>query len=216
MPGAAILREVLHPKVLLLGLAYFGLVNTLIANSLWVPQIVRSVVPNASYLYVGVVTAVPSLCALAISPLWSWSSDRRNERTWHLIAALMLTVCGWLCVGLSAVPLVKFAGLALCSIGVFAAQSLFWTLPVACLSPAARPIGIATVNSIGVSGSVVGPVVIGALRDRTHSFTAGLLFVAAMLAVSACCVLLLSIRFRADRNLAEPAPQIGPNDSVRS
>jgi ACS family 4-hydroxyphenylacetate permease-like MFS transporter len=193
-PAGVTLREIFQPKILLLGLAYFGLVNTLIANSLWVPQIVRSVVPHASFLFVGIVTALPSLCAVAIAPFWSWSSDRHNERTWHLVLALMVAICGWLCVGLSALSLVKFVGLALCSVGIFSAQSLFWTLPPAYLSPRARPIGIAGVNSIGVAGSVVAPVVIGWLTDRTHSFTAGLMFVAAMLVISIICVLLITMR----------------------
>jgi ACS family 4-hydroxyphenylacetate permease-like MFS transporter len=191
-PTPTILRDVLRPAVLLLGLAYFGLVTTLIANSLWVPRIVRSALPNLSLTLVGVVTAIPPLCAVVIAPFWSRNSDQRNERTWHLVTALTVAICGWLCVAMSSIFLVKFVGLAFCSTGIFSAQSLFWTLPSNYLSARARPIGIAGVNSIGVSGSVVAPVVIGWLTDRTQSFRAGILFVAMMLVISIACILLIS------------------------
>jgi ACS family tartrate transporter-like MFS transporter len=51
---------------------------------------------------------------------------------------------------------------------------------------------IALINSIGNTGGFVGPYVIGYIRDRTHSFIGGLIFVGVVLAVMPLLVLTLS------------------------
>lgn len=50
---------------------------------------------------------------------------------------------------------------------------------------------IALINSIGNTGGFVGPYVIGYIRDRTESFTGGLVFVGVVLAVMPLLVLVL-------------------------
>jgi len=121
-------------------------------------------------------------------PLWSYRSDRRQERLWHVVIPMAVAALGWLLVTLSAVPLVRFGGLALVSIGGFCGMSIFWTLPASVLSQAARPAGIALVSMAGIFGSAVSPSIIGFLRDETGTFTSGLLYLVALLAVSIVCV----------------------------
>jgi len=181
--------ELRSRQVLLLCLAYFGIVSTLNTNATWVPQIVREILGGqADFVTVGMWAAVPALLTVVAMPLWSYRSDRRQERLWHVVIPMAVAALGWLLVTLSAVPLVRFGGLALVSIGGFCGMSIFWTLPASVLSQAARPAGIALVSMAGIFGSAVSPSIIGFLRDETGTFTSGLLYLVALLAVSIVCV----------------------------
>jgi ACS family 4-hydroxyphenylacetate permease-like MFS transporter len=196
VPRKAMLAEVLSLPIMLLSLTYFGMVATLSANSTWVPQIVRALLPHGSFTQIGIITAIPAVCAICVVPLWGARSDQRAERSWHLVLPLLLAAAGWLVIIFAPDPRVKLGGLVCCSAGTFAAQSVFWSLAPQYLSARARAVGIGLISTLGVSGSVFGPTIIGWLRDRTGSFTPGLLFVVASILVAVGCVLLLAWRNR--------------------
>jgi ACS family 4-hydroxyphenylacetate permease-like MFS transporter len=181
--------ELRSPQVLLLCLAYFGLVSTLNTNATWVPQIVREILGGqGDFVTVGMWAAVPALLTVVAMPLWSRRSDRQQERLWHVVIPLATAAVGWLLVTLPAVPLVRFGGLALVSIGAFCAMSILWTLPANVLSKSARPAGIALISMAGILGSAVSPSIIGFLRDQTGTFRSGLFYMVALLVVSIVCV----------------------------
>jgi ACS family 4-hydroxyphenylacetate permease-like MFS transporter len=184
-------------NVVLLCAAYFGLVTSLNANSTWVPQIVHGLAPGASYAIIGLLTALPAIITVVVMPSWGASSDRRNERLWHLRIALLVAATGWLLVIGSDLATARYFGLILTSAGSFCALLVFWTIPVALLSPAARPAGIAFINTIGIGGgSALSPLVIGYFKDLTGSFTSGLLYVIAMLIMSMICITVVATQKR--------------------
>jgi ACS family 4-hydroxyphenylacetate permease-like MFS transporter len=185
-------RQVTEPRILLLALAYFCLVNTINANATWIPTIVREVLKAYSLSQVGFVTAIPAIAALILMPLWTRSSDRMQERVWHVIAALAMAAAGWLLVIYFPEPELRLVGLIFTVSGAFCAMSTFWTLPQSLLSEAARPAGIGLISAVGLLGSAVSPAVIGFLRDATGSFSAGLFYVTALLAVSIVLILIVS------------------------
>ena len=187
----SVARELASAPLILLALVYFCLTASLSSNSAWVPQIVRSVVPHGSYFFIGVIAAIPSLVSICVMPFWGRSSDRRQERTWHVVLPLLLAAAGWTAVALSNRPIVQFAGLIGCSVGGFAAQSIFWTLPATYVSQRSRPIGIAVVNTVGMLGTTLTLTVVGWLRDLTSNFSAGLLFVTACMLIASLLVAIL-------------------------
>ena len=181
--------ELRSAQMLLLCLAYFGLVSTLNTNVTWVPQIVRDILGGqADFVTVGVWAAIPALLTIVAMPLWSARSDRQQERVWHVVIPLAAAAVGWLLVVFSSIPIIRFIGLALVSTGGFCAMSVLWTLPASVLSPAARPAGIAVISTAGIAGSAVSPSIIGFLRDRTGTFSSGLLYMVTLLIVSIACV----------------------------
>ena len=193
----SVLSQLGSRNVVLLCAAYFGLISSLNANSTWVPQIVQGLAGGTSYAVIGLLTALPAIITVAVMPSWGASSDRRNERVWHLRIALLLAAAGWLLVIGSDVAIARYLGLVLVSAGSFCALLTFWTIPVAILSPAARPAGIAFVNTIGIGGgSAISPLVIGYLKDLTGGFTSGLLYVIAMLIMSVICVTIVAAQTR--------------------
>jgi MFS transporter, ACS family, 4-hydroxyphenylacetate permease len=185
-------RQVTEPRILLLALAYFCLVNTINANATWIPTIVREVLKAYSLSQVGFVTAIPAICALILMPLWTRSSDRMQERVWHVVAALAMAAAGWLLVIFFPEPELRLVGLIFTVSGAFCAMCTFWTLPQSLLSEAARPAGIGLISAVGLLGSAVSPAVIGFLRDLTGNFSAGLFYVTALLVVSIALVLMVS------------------------
>jgi ACS family 4-hydroxyphenylacetate permease-like MFS transporter len=189
---ASVWKQVTEPKILLLALAYFCLVNTINANATWIPTIVREVLKAYSLSQVGFVTAIPAICTLILMPLWTRSSDRMQERVWHVIAALGMAAAGWLLVIFFPEPELRLAGLIFTVSGAFCAMCTFWTLPQSLLSEAARPAGIGLISAVGLLGSAVSPAVIGFLRDATGNFSAGLFYVTALLAVAIVLVLIFS------------------------
>jgi ACS family 4-hydroxyphenylacetate permease-like MFS transporter len=194
---ASILKQTLEPRILLLAVAYFCLVNTLNANGTWIPTIVRDVLKAHSLTSVGFVTAIPALSALILMPIWTRSSDRMQERKGHLIAAMAMAAVGWLMVIYLAQPELRLAGLIFTVSGSFSAMSIFWTLPQAILSEEARPAGIGFISAVGLLGSAVSPAVIGILRDLTGSFNAGLFYVTLLLVISMALIWIVGRRHQA-------------------
>lgn len=181
--------EVLNRKMILISIAYFGLIMTLNTIVTWTPQIVKEIVKEYRFLSIGLLTALPALIAALSMPLWSAHSDRRKERAWHIAVPMLLAALGWIFVASFKLPDLRMLGLIFCSAGGFTAMTVLWTVPQALLSPAARPAGIAFVSSCGILASMVTPVVIGFLRDRTHSFQAGLYFLGLVLIAASAIVL---------------------------
>jgi ACS family 4-hydroxyphenylacetate permease-like MFS transporter len=202
----SVLSQLGSRNVVLLCAAYFGLIVSLNANSTWVPQIVHGLAGGASYAVIGLLTALPAILTVAVMPSWGASSDRRNERVWHLRIALLLAAAGWLLVIGSNVAMARYLGLVLVSAGSFCALLTFWTIPVAILSPAARPAGIAFINTIGIGGgSAISPLVIGYLKDLTGGFTSGLLYVIAMLIMSIICITIVAMQTRPATPVPSPS-----------
>src|SRR5712691_7738658 len=70
-------------------------------------------------------------------------------------------------------------------------QPCFWAVPTLFLSESAAAASIGLINAVGNLGGFVGPLVMGYLAGRTHSFAPGLLYLVASLFVSG--VLMLAV-----------------------
>ncbi len=180
-------------RVLLLCLAYFGLVTSLNTIATWTPQVVGEVVSaRGSYATVGLLSALPGLVAAIAMPIWSASSDRRGERIVHYTIPVALTALGWIVVIAIGDLSFRVLGLVFATAGAFTAMAIFWTVPASVLSERGRPAGIALVSSAGILASAISPSVIGVLRDLTGSFASGLWYATILLGVS--IVAMLSIK----------------------
>lgn len=192
----SVASQVFSPDVLLLSVAYFGLVAALNSNGTWTPQILREAAQHVSFTSIGLLSAIPPLVGIVAMLSWSTFSDRTQERTWSSVAAFLVTIVGWCVIVLAPGPELRVLGLALTTGGAAAAQPVFWALPNKVLTPSARPAGIAFICTIGLIASAVSPLIIGFLRDMTGSFTSGLMYVAAMVFVGMICILVSHARQR--------------------
>jgi MFS family permease len=186
------LREaLLHPRVLLLGLVHTGMLMSSYGINFWLPQIVKGF-GGLSNLQVGFLAMIPWAFAAVAMYLWGRHSDRTHERIWHVTLAGLACGLGLGCSGfLGATPALALTALTIATVGIMAMLPVFWTLPTALLSGRAAAGGIGLISAIGNLGSYFGPTIIGFLRDRTHSYTAGLLGVAIYIGCMSILALIL-------------------------
>jgi MFS transporter, ACS family, tartrate transporter len=177
-------------RVLALSLVYFGTSAGLYTLGVWAPQIIKGF--GLSNLEVGFLNAIPPSIAVVAMYLWSWRSDRTNERTWHVVIACLVAAIGLALAGTAAGVASVVAALVLVNVGISAAKPPLWSMPTLFLAGPAAASGIATINSIGNLGGFVGPAMIGWIKDKTGSFEGGLCFVGALLLLSAILTLLLA------------------------
>ncbi len=67
-------------------------------------------------------------------------------------------------------------------------QPIFWTIPASQLTGPAAAAGLALINSLGGLAGFFGPTLIGMIRDRTGSFSLGMIMLAAAAAAAAALV----------------------------
>jgi MFS transporter, ACS family, tartrate transporter len=185
-------------RVLALALVYFGTSAGLYTLGIWAPQIIKSF--GLSNLEVGFFNAIPPTVAVIAMYLWSWHSDRQNERTWHVVIACLAAAAGLALAGISSTAVAVITSLVLVNVGISAAKPPLWSMPTIFLSGPAAASGIAAINSIGNLGGFVGPAMIGWIKDLTGSFLGGLYFVSGLLLVSAALTVMVA------RSLQRPAP----------
>ncbi len=184
-----VLKTLLHPRMLMLIVAYTGAAMTNYGLSLWTPQIVKAF-GGISNVEVGFIAALPYLCATIGMVLWNRHSDLKGERTWHVAGAALLTAVGFAGCTVFSAPVLVVVCLCLAAIGSFSLVSSFWTIPSGFLSGSALAAGLAAINAVGSGiGGFAGPYIIGRLRDSTGSFAMALLPIAIAPVITALIVL---------------------------
>jgi MFS transporter, ACS family, tartrate transporter len=173
-----------HRDVILLTGCYFCAMTGSYGIAFWLPTILKRL-SGKSDLEVTLLAALPYVAAFVTQQVNGWHSDRTRERRWH--AAIPVFVCG-LALALAVVyrsNLIMSVGMFVIAGGAFYGfQPVFWAVPTLFLSESAAAASIGLINAVGNLGGFVGPMVIGYLANRTHSFSPGLLYLVASLFVS--------------------------------
>jgi MFS transporter, ACS family, tartrate transporter len=149
--------------------------------------------------WVGFIVAAGGALSAAAMIINGWHSDRYAERYLHLAIPLALSALAFAVLSLttSAVLVVGAYWVALCAATAWGA--VFWLAPCETISHKAMAISVATINSVGIAGGFVGPLLWGIARDATGSFRAGLITLAAAFLCAVGVILLM-------RHGARPAP----------
>ncbi len=160
-------------RVWLLALLYFTVIVAFYGVAFWVPQILQAFGGLGS-LAIGFMSALPYIAAAVGMVAVGAHSDRTGERRWHIAVPAIVGAVGLVASGAAPTPVAALAALSIAALGVWSALGPFWTWPAQFLRGPAAAGGIAIINSVGNIGGFVGPSIIGLVRDRTGSFTAGL------------------------------------------
>jgi ACS family tartrate transporter-like MFS transporter len=177
-----------RPQVWGFALVYFGVIMGNYGLGFWLPQIVKGF-GGLSNVQTGLLSALPYLLAVPAMYLWGRHSDRTGERLWHFVIPATLAAASFLAAGLALDNTVRFAALAVGTVGVSMAAPMLWAFPTRFLRGAAAAGGIALINSIGNLAGYVGPSLMGFLKQATGAYGAGLLALAASLAMAAVLAL---------------------------
>lgn len=176
------------PRVWLMCVIYFCFVMGQYGLTFWMPSIVKAIGVTGA-LNIGLISAIPFLCAVVAMNLLGRSADRHRERRWHLVVPALLGAVGFVVSAVSPDPVIAIAFLSLAAAGAISCAPLFWSLPTAFLTGAGAAAGIALINSVGNLAGFVSPYLIGFLKDLTGSTHFGMYALAVMLVLGATLVL---------------------------
>ena len=165
------------------------------------PQIVQGFAHGASYAVIGLLTALPAILTVAVMPLWGASSDRRNERDWHLRIAMLVAAMGWLLVISFNLPAMRYTGLVLVSLGSFSGLLTFWTFPASAgilfiRAPASWDCAYQLHRDRRRIGNRSTGHRLCFAKNWTGSFTSGLVYVVAMLIMGVICIAIVATQTR--------------------
>src|SRR5262249_3544279 len=121
-------------------------------------------------------------------------SDRARERRWHAATPCMVAggalACGFFLS--SSLPTLRLLLLCITGAGIYASLGPKWALLTEVLPKTTAGLALGMVNGVGNVGGFGGPYIVGALRDYTHSFAAGFLFLSGCLVLAGFLLLLLA------------------------
>ncbi len=202
--GHTSLRDALvNPYVWLFCGLYFTLVVGMYGLSLWMPTIIKEF-SNLNGFQTGLLSSVPFLVSGTCMVINGWHSDKTHERRLHITIPAIIGACGLLMIAHYPQPWIKLLGLAIAAAGMWSTLGPFWSLPTSILAGTAAAGGIAFINSVGNLGGFLGPFMVGAIKDRTHEVTYGLVFLACSVFIGAGLALI--VPRRKIEIVAEPTP----------
>jgi D-galactonate transporter len=177
---ADVRQALTNPHLWLLCANYFMLIMGFFGFIYWLPTIVKEV-SHGSDVQVGFLSAIPYMLATVCMILIGRHADRTNERRWHASICLAVGAIGMSIIPLTHTTATTLLWLCVSAIGIWGSIAPFWALATRYLRGNAAAAGIAIINSVGCLAGYVAPSFIGWAKDRTNSFSAGLLVVAAAL-----------------------------------
>jgi MFS family permease len=177
------LGALLQWRVWLLIAIYFTVAVGTNASGAYMPKLIQGKFSDFSTFQIGLLSALPHICAVVGMAIFGISSDRSHERRKHLALAALLAAVGWSLTAWNPSPILSLIGLCLAQTGMMSMLPVFWTLPTAFLTGVAAAGGIAMINSVANIGGFFGATILG---------TFGLWSMAAILLAGA--VLALAVR----------------------
>jgi hypothetical protein len=169
----------------------FVLIYTLIQIStygvvFYLPSEVAALLHRPAGFVVGLVSAIPWLCALvAVYALPRAADACRNHR---IIASLTVLVSGLASLAFpTAGPITGLAALSIAAAGFLAVQPVFWTFPTGYLADRAAAGGIALIGAGNLGGFFAPNLKVWA-DQAFHSATAGLYLLAAFTLLNAALI----------------------------
>ena len=139
----------------------FALIYALIQVSVYgavfyLPSEVSAILHRPAGIAVGLVSAIPWICALAAAFCLPWLADK--FRAHRRLASITLLTSGCASLALPMVsPYVGLFALSIAIAGLIAAQPLFWTLPTSYLAGRTAAAGLALINALGSVGGFIAP-----------------------------------------------------------
>ena len=186
-PQPVLLRALLDPRLLLLGLSTLGSACALYGINLWLPQMIHAM--GYSTRATGFVAAIPYVVSMVAMVVWARASDAADERIWHTALTMFLAAAALAVAALSSNSFVVLVALSLAMAGGLSGIGPFQSLLTSFARGTATAGGLALVNTIGTLGGFVGPVIVGQLKGWTGGYGAAMAALGIAQALSALIVL---------------------------
>ena len=188
---ATVLTALTNSRILFLSFIYFLIQLSVYGLVFYLPSQVAALLGKNVGFEVGVVTAIPWVCALAAAYVIPRFAERNSSHAHLAFMSSLVSAVGIAVSVNSDKPLVALIALCFAAAGFIAVQPLFWTFPTTYLGGAAAAGGIALINSLGALGGFVAPNVKTWAETSFASQAAGLDLLAGTTVVCAFCFLRL-------------------------
>ncbi len=189
-----VLAALANGRVLFLSTIYFLIQMSVYGVVFYLPTQVATLLGKKVGLEVGLVTAIPWICALVAAYFLPRFAERRQQQAGLGFATLVVCAAGIALSVSSGSPLYSLIALCFAAAGFIAVQPLFWSFPTSYLGGAAAAGGIALINSIGSLGGFFAPNVKTWAEKSFDSANAGLYLLAGTTLIGA--LLFLALRQR--------------------
>lgn len=176
--------------VLKLCVIYFLWVVGFWGFSFWMPQVLKNL-SGWSPSLVGWSIVFPMIAALIIQLWCGHSSTKTGEKRWHIALTLFVGAIGLATTPLAPTPLISLICICLSSVGVYGGMGVWWTVPTAFLSGAAAAGAMGLINSSGNLGGLVGPYMLGIIKQYTGNINLGYYIMGASMFVAGLLCLTL-------------------------
>ncbi|MEG5262761.1 MFS transporter [Pseudomonas sp. JDS28PS106] len=185
----SLLKVLCQPAVLYLCLIYLLIQASVYGVVFYLPTQVAGLLGTKVGLLVGVVSALPWVCALFAAWKVPGLADRTGQR--RTVAALTLVISG---LGIAASvtfssPLLGILALCFAASGFISVQPVFWTFPGSFLAGSAAAGAIALINSFGALGGFIAPIIKNWAEGAFQSPAAGLYLLAFTTLIAAALVM---------------------------
>jgi len=150
-----------QPRVWLLIAIYFTVAAGSNAGGACFPTLIKERFTTATNLQIGLLGALPHLCAVVCMSLVGINSDRTGERRRHLAGSALAAFLGWALIACELSPVVSLADLCVAQAGMMSMLPVFRAVPSSFLSGAAAAGGIALINSVANIGGFFGATILG-------------------------------------------------------
>jgi hypothetical protein len=189
---ARLLPMLVDPRVLEFVLIYTLIQMSVYGAIFYLPAEVSALMHKPAGLEVGLVTAVPWICALCAVYFLPRAADKWNLH--RPLAALTLLVAGGASFAFpSAGPGLGLAALSVAVSGFIAVQPLFWTFPTGYMADRAKAGGIALIGAGNLGGFLAPNVKVWA-DMHFHSPSAGLYLLAGITVANAALIAFIGHR----------------------
>ena len=179
-----LLGQLRDPRLLLFVLIYCLLQTSVYGVVFYLPSEVSTILHRSAGIEVGLVSAVPWICALAGA---FWLPRVADATGLHRgVAALILLAAG--CASFLypvSGPVGSLIALCVAATGLIAVQPLFWTFPTNYLSGRQAAGGVAIINASGAIGGFIAPNIKVWTDEFFHSDHAGLYLLAGVTMLNA-------------------------------
>ena len=170
---------------------YFLIQMSVYGVVFYLPTDVAAILGQSMGPEVGIVSALPWICAMIAAYWVPRLTDRWNVH--RIVAASILGVSAWAStMFLAPHGVVAMTAICVAASGFIAVQPLFWTFPTSYLSGRAAAGGIAVINALGALGGFVAPNIKVWADHHFHSPAAGLYVLAGCTVLAAGLIALLA------------------------
>ncbi len=177
------LSGIANPVAIALSIGYCGIIMGIYGLNLWAPQIIHRF--GFAEEHMGLASAIPYVLASTAMLIYALRFSNKGSMGSKAAVAALAAGAALVACGFSTSPIGALIALSVAAVALYIALPAYWSLPTLIFPGVAGAGVVGLVSMVGHVGGVIGPVLVGYLREVSGDFAFGLCGLAASLVVTA-------------------------------